>query len=206
MAKFDLVYSEVLQGEYEVKPLNLLLTFQVNCPGCFIHGLPVAQSLYEKYSPGELNVLGMATAFEDFELNTPENARKLLESGYIVGETKKTLAAYGYETYPNKISFPVLIDKLTPNDQFLSDSAIDSLIDSNPNFASLPGSEKALIKQEMVNYYSRLDYVAYTFTVNQFAGTPTWVIFDGEYNMLAHWFGHKPLEEIEWIINKIKNG
>lgn len=205
MTKLDLAYSEVLQGAYELNPLNLLLTFQVNCPGCFIHGLPAAQSLYEKYAPDELNVLGMTTAFEDFELNTPENARKLLESGHIVGETKKTLNTYNYETYPHKIGFPVLIDKLTPRDQFLNDRAMDSLMDSNPNFVGLPNSEKAHIKQEMVNYYSRLDYIAYTFTVNQFAGTPTWVIFDGEYYVLAHWFGHKRLEEIEWIINKIKN-
>jgi hypothetical protein len=206
MAKLDLVYSDVLQGEFTLKPLNLLLTIQVNCPGCFIHGLPVAQRLYEKYSADELNVIGMATAFEDFELNTAENARKLLETGYIVGQTKKTFSAYGYETYFNKIGFPFLTDKLTPSDQFLNPVAIDSLIDGNADLANLPDLEKAHIKKQVADYYGRLDYVPYTFTVNQFAGTPTWVIFDGEYSILAHWFGHKPQEEIEWIIETIKKG
>ncbi|MGA9153547.1 MAG: hypothetical protein WBZ36_23455 [Candidatus Nitrosopolaris sp.] len=40
--------------------------FQVNCPGCFIYGIPEAVEMYKKYYKDDLMVLGVATAFEDF--------------------------------------------------------------------------------------------------------------------------------------------
>ena len=44
--------------------------FQVNCPGCFLYGLPQAISLYEKFKDKNVKVLGVATAFEDYDKNT----------------------------------------------------------------------------------------------------------------------------------------
>ena len=39
--------------------------FQVNCPGCFIYGIPEAIDTYEKYAKNGAVILGLATAFED---------------------------------------------------------------------------------------------------------------------------------------------
>ena len=36
--------------------------FQVNCPGCFLYGLPQAISIYEKYKDKGVKVFGIATA------------------------------------------------------------------------------------------------------------------------------------------------
>ena len=35
MDKIDLNYSKELQGEFKLNKINILLVFQVNCPGCF---------------------------------------------------------------------------------------------------------------------------------------------------------------------------
>ena len=72
--------------------------FQVNCPGCFAYGIPESIEIYNKYKSEGVSVLGMATAFEDFDKNTLENLQLLLETGETVGETKKMLNQYG-ETY-----------------------------------------------------------------------------------------------------------
>jgi len=45
----------------------LVEVFQVNCPGCFLYGIPQAIDIYQKYSKEGLTVVGVATAFEDFD-------------------------------------------------------------------------------------------------------------------------------------------
>ena len=79
--------TKALQGDFQVKDLNLLLAFQVNCPGCFIYALPLAEKLHHQYGD-RLNVLGLSTAFEDFDLNTADYTQCLLETGEVVGATK----------------------------------------------------------------------------------------------------------------------
>ena len=51
--------------------------FQVNCPGCFLYGIPQAISLYEKFKDKNVKVLGVATAFEDYDKNTIQNLELL---------------------------------------------------------------------------------------------------------------------------------
>ena len=43
--------------------------------------VPQAISLYEKYKDKEVKVLGIATAFEDYDKNTLENLEILLTEG-----------------------------------------------------------------------------------------------------------------------------
>jgi len=62
--------------------------FQVNCPGCFIYGFPRQQAALEVSSVG-LNVLGLSTAFEDFEYNTAANTELLLMK--LVGKHRQAL-------------------------------------------------------------------------------------------------------------------
>jgi len=203
MAKLELRFSEAVQGIFEIKPLNVLLTFQVNCPGCFIHALPVAQELYEKYSPKGVNVFALSTAFEDFELNTAENTRLLLTSGKIVGETKNALGAQGFDVYPQRLDFPVLMDALLPSSELLSEEHLIRICDSIPDFESWDAAMQASAKAEITNYFGRYEKIPFTFTVNGFAGTPTWVIFDRDHEILARWFGHRSFSEIEWILNSL---
>ena len=50
----------------------LVEVFQVNCPGCFMYGIPEAINIYNKYKDEGVRVLGVATAFEDFDKNSPQ--------------------------------------------------------------------------------------------------------------------------------------
>lgn len=90
MAKLNLQYSSVLQVEFNSTKLNLLFTFQLNCLGCFFYGFPLVDELYKKYK-NKISILGLSTAFENFEVHTEENTKLLLEKGEVVGETKKSI-------------------------------------------------------------------------------------------------------------------
>ncbi|HSA75402.1 MAG TPA: redoxin family protein, partial [Candidatus Nitrosocosmicus sp.] len=69
--------------------------FQVNCPGCFLYGLPQAVNLYEKFKDKGVKVIGVATAFEDYDKNTLDNLRLLISEGRVIGETYKALRQHG---------------------------------------------------------------------------------------------------------------
>lgn len=109
MVIFQMKISEVLQGEFALRPLNLLLVFQVNCPGCFMYALPLAARLHDQYGD-RVNILGLSTAFEDFDLNTADNTRRLLTTGEVVGMTKLHLAQQGQTAYTVPMRFPVAFD------------------------------------------------------------------------------------------------
>jgi len=99
MTKFHLRTEQILQGHFTLQSLNLILIFQVNCPGCFIYALPLAAKLYERHRD-RINILGLSTAFEDFDLNTAENTQKLLQSGEMVGVTRHYFQQKQIEQYP----------------------------------------------------------------------------------------------------------
>ena len=114
--------SEWVQGaptnfDQEKDHIVLVEVFQVNCPGCFLYGIPEAINIYNKYKDEGVRVLGVATAFEDFDKNTLDNLKMLAETGEVIGETQKALSTYGQlqegNKMPYKIPFPLAMDKLT---------------------------------------------------------------------------------------------
>ena len=56
-----------------------------------MYGIPEAISVYEKYSSEGVRVIGVATAFEDYDKNTLANLKMLAETGEVVGDTKRGL-------------------------------------------------------------------------------------------------------------------
>ena len=107
--------SEWVQGaptnfDQEKDHVVLLEVFQVNCPGCFMHAIPEAIEIYNKYKDDGVRVLGLATAFEDFDKNNLENLKMLAETGEVVGETKGAFSMSGQlqegSKLPYKIPFP----------------------------------------------------------------------------------------------------
>ena len=97
--------------------------FQVNCPGCFMYGIPESIEIYNKYKSDGISVLGMATAFEDFDKNTLENLQLLLETGETIGETKKMLQQ---DKIPYKIPYPVAMDSLIKQSGEVTKEKMDS--------------------------------------------------------------------------------
>ncbi|MDX1596172.1 MAG: TlpA family protein disulfide reductase, partial [Nitrosopumilaceae archaeon] len=133
----NLGISEWVQGaptniDQEKDKVILVEVFQVNCPGCFLYGIPEAINVYNKYKEDGLRVFGVATAFEDFDKNTLENLRMLAETGQVIGETKKALEQYGQlqpgDKLPYKIPFPLAMDKLTKLEGEISQDKIMQFI------------------------------------------------------------------------------
>jgi hypothetical protein len=77
----------------------LLEIFQVNCPGCFLYGLPEAVDLHQRYFRQGLTVIGIATTFEDFDKNTLANLRLLAKREMPV--TEEEVKVFAQEHIPN---------------------------------------------------------------------------------------------------------
>jgi len=116
----DLKLGEWVQGmpsnfTQEKDQIVLVEVFQVNCPGCFLYGIPEAINIYNKFKDDGVRVWGVATAFEDFDKNTLENLKLLLETGEVIGDTKQALAQHRKlddSKLNYKIPFPVAVDSL----------------------------------------------------------------------------------------------
>ena len=194
MQKLQLHHSGMLQGEFGLQRLNSLFVFQVNCPGCFLYGIPLMNKIFQQFQ-NRLGILGLSTAFEDFEYNNAENTSLLLSERIIVGETKKAMAKYGHEKYPKSIDFPVAMD-VTMDASYPIDKAATQIASKNHEFVNYSKAEQAQILSKIHDYLNQLPKASLTFTLNQFRGTPSFVIFDYNYNIITEWFGHKTEREV----------
>lgn len=196
MQKLHLKYQPVYNGTFELKKVNLLFTFQVNCPGCFSYGFPLVSQLKQTFKD-DVGYLGLSTAFEDFELNTMENTLALASSGIVVGETAKMLSSQGLSTYPQSISFPITMDAEVTDEELAENSLIDKICEINPGFSIWAQFDQDQLRQKVRDYLRRQRKISFTFTVNQFRGTPTFVIFNDQMEILQQWFGHVSAPQIE---------
>ena len=160
----------------------LVEVFQVNCPGCFLYGIPEAINIYNKYHSEGVTVLGVATAFEDYDKNTLENLELLLKSGEVIGETKKGLSQYGKlddSKLSYKIPFPVAMDSLIKEAEESSESRIKNFIYNQiPDFDSQPEDYRNQIIQRVKDYLKSKKYSAETFEEYSLQGTPSTIVVD----------------------------
>lgn len=168
--------------------------FQVNCPGCFMYGLPEAIDLYEKYHDKGVTVLGMATAFEDYDKNTVENLQKLLTTGEVIGETHKALSQYGQlkngGKLPYKIPFPVAMDMLKKETGELTESKVMDFIEANvPDFKAYNEKDRQVLVARVKEYLKHKEYSAKTFEEYAMRGTPTSLVIDKKGNLRHNLFG-----------------
>jgi hypothetical protein len=200
--KLRIKTSSVLKGSFDFSGLNILLVFQVNCPGCFLYAIPLANEIHKKYGV-ELNVLGLATAFEDFEYNTEENTTLLIKDGTLVGETKRVLKENGFEKPPYSIDFPVAADYLAENSRglyTLEDAR--HVCGLTPSFQGMNEDELEKSASNIMRNLEGLGRSSYTFTINLMRGTPSWVIFDRDMNILEHWFSHRDSRVVFKLLDK----
>ena len=182
--------------------------FQVNCPGCFMYGIPESIEIYNKYKSEGVSVLGMATAFEDFDKNTLENLQLLLETGETIGETKKMLSQYG-ESSSDKISYkipyPVAMDSLIKQSGEASKEKMDSLIKNQiPNFDEQPEDYKKQIYDRVKDYFMSKEFSAETFEMYALPGTPSSILVDRNGILRDITFGQNGLLEskIQALLNE----
>mgnify|MGYP001473581000 FL=1 len=184
---FQLKYSEVLHGSFEPAALNLVMVFQVNCPGCFIHGFPLLRELQTHYD-NRLSCFALATAFEDFHLNTEENAKLLVNSGELVGETLKAQQAGLLKWDSTNLSVPVLIDEVVNQTELLHPEFIENIIKNMFN-RTMSNVEQENRRATVNNYFSQLPKCGKTFAANLMRGTPSFFLFTDSMEILVQWFG-----------------
>lgn len=160
----------------------LVEVFQVNCPGCFLYALPQAVSLYRKYSEHGLTILGIATAFEDFDKNNLENLTRLAEQDEVVGETLRVLSRQGKLSagrLPYRIPFPLAMDRLLRQRGEVSDNVIANFIQNHiTEFEQQPKAHQQQLRQQVRHYLQSLDCHAETFERFELKGTPSHILVD----------------------------
>ena len=180
--------SEWVQGaptslDQEKDKIVLVEVFQVNCPGCFMHAIPEAIEIYNKYKDEGVRVLGIATAFEDFDKNTIENLKMLVETGEVIGETQKALSMYGKLQEGNKLSFkipfPLGMDNLTKvSGEIDKDQIMKFIYAQIQEFDSQPEDYRNQIIQRVKDHFKSKEYTAETFEKFSLQGTPSIILID----------------------------
>jgi len=162
--------------------VKLAEVFQVNCPGCFMHSIPEIINIYNKYKDDGLSVMGVATAFEDYDKNTLENLEMLLTTGEVVGDTKQALTQYGQLNDGKlqfKIPYPVAMDSLVKEGGEPSMEKMTAFINQQiPNFESQPDEYKNQIYARVKEYYKSKEFTAETFEMYSLQGTPSTILVD----------------------------
>lgn len=195
----NLILSDWVQG----KPTNIedlignvivVEVFQVNCPGCFLYGIPQTISLYEKYKEKGVIVIGVATAFEDYDKNTLENLKLLINDGKVIGETYNALRMHGKlingDKLYYKIPFSIAMDKITRMPTSITDESVKRFIDSYiPDYDSFSVKEKNDLLDKVKKYLSTKEYSAETFELYKLRGTPSSIIIDKEGILRYSFFG-----------------
>ncbi len=171
----------------------LVEVFQVNCPGCFTHGIPEILKIRDKFIGSPLLIFGLATAFEDFHLNNLENLKKLIVSGEVVGETLKILSANGLlnnNRLNYSIPFPVAFDNVVPYhpSDYLSE-AREFVKKDFPQFDSFPTKNQKLILDQCMTYLKQKKFAAKTFEAYDLKGTPSTLLIDSKGILRGKWFG-----------------
>ena len=172
----------------------LVEVFQVNCPGCFLNGIPEAIGIHKKYKDKGLTVLGMATAFEDFDKNNLQNLEKLVTTGEVVGETYRALAQYGQlrdgNKLPYKIPFPVVMDLLKKESDSPTESKIMDFVEANvPDFRSYSEKDRQVLIERVKQYMRSREYSAKTFEMYGLRGTPSSILVDRKGMLRSKLFG-----------------
>jgi|ERR1041384_2800194 thiol-disulfide isomerase/thioredoxin len=168
--------------------------FQVNCPGCFIYGLPEAIELSKSYSIDNVAVLGLATAFEDFDKNNLENLKALVNDRKPIGETLRSLGDQGQldaeMKIPYKIPFPVAMDLLLKEDHPVNDIKVTDFVRSNvEDFDMYHPKDKAELLRRVREYLDSRSYTPATFELYGLKGTPSTIYVDKKGNLFDTKFG-----------------
>ena len=195
----NLHVSEWVQGlptniDKNIGKVVLIEVFQVNCPGCFMYALPNAIEIYKNNSRDDVVVLGLATAFEDYDKNTLDNLKLLLTSGKVIGETFNALSQYSQlidgDKLNFKIPFPVAMDVLRKNTQDFNDNNVIDFIESNiNNYNSYSEQDKKVLFERVKQYLKNKKYSALTFDEYKLQGTPSAILVDKKGNLRNVFFG-----------------
>ena len=205
--------SEWVQGKpidttQEKGNVVVVEVFQVNCPGCFLYGLPQIIDLFRRHREDSLTIFGLATAFEDYDKNTLDNLRLLLSTGEVIGETLRALREYGQlrpgNKLPYSIPFPVAMDLVVKETFPVTDSRIMDFFESNvEGYRSYSERDKLDIFERVRQYLNTKKYSAKTFEEFSLRGTPSTIIIDKNGRLRNTVFGAS--SDLEKVIQNLRH-
>ena len=176
------VQGSPLTMENLIGSVVLVEVFQVNCPGCFLYALPKAIQLHDTFQDKGLVVIGLATAFEDYDKNTLDNLRRLVETGEVIGETLKALARQDLLTDGKldwRLPFPVGMDRVVSDHEPVTDERVlQAARNFVPEFEEFTEGKKQTILKQVKNYLQKKTMKAETFERFSLQGTPSSILFD----------------------------
>jgi hypothetical protein len=184
----NLKIGEWIQGvptniDRETGKVIVVEVFQVNCPGCFLYGIPEAIAVYNNTDKSEVKVLGVSTAFEDYDKNTLNNLRLLLTEGEVIGETLRALRMYGRlengKKLPYKIPFPVAMDALIRRSGDVQESQVQGFLEKNvEGYKDYGEQDKQMLFDRAKHYLVSKEFTASTFEEYNLKGTPSTILID----------------------------
>ena len=194
----ELAVSEWIQGgptnlDQQRGNVVLLEVFQVNCPGCFFTAIPEAVKVHDHFAGQPVTVLGLATAFEDWDRNTPDNLKRLAGTGEVIGETRRMLEQArmldnGRLRY--RIPFPLAMDELVPvSGEPTRDQALAAILPQVPQFDVLPPDQQSQLIERVTGYLRSREYAPTTFDTYALHGTPSTILIDRNGKLRETTFG-----------------
>lgn len=179
--------------------------FQVNCPGCFVHALPEVLELHRRYADQGLAVIGIATAFEDFEHNTEANLEMLLEHGRLQGAPLQQLGKAGLldgDRLDYRLEFPVAMDAMIETAPDTSPETVRAFIlEQLPDFDRMSEDDRAIVTQRARDYLASRTRLPVTFSRYRLQGTPSSILIDRD--GLLHDVGFGWTHHLEPLIQKL---
>lgn len=157
--------------------------FQVNCPGCFLYGIPEAIGVYNNTDKSEVKVLGIATAFEDYDKNNLDNLKLLVTKGEVIGETLRALRMYGRVENGNKLPYsiphPVAMDSLIKRSGNVQESQVLEFLEENVSgYQAYNEQDKLMLFERAKHYLGSKEFSALTFEEYKLKGTPSTILID----------------------------
>ncbi|MCY4123150.1 MAG: redoxin domain-containing protein [Acidobacteria bacterium] len=160
----------------------LIEVFQVNCPGCFFSAIPEAIKVHDRFAGQPVTVLGIATAFEDWDKNTFDNLQRLAETGQVIGETRLMLDRAGMldgGKLRYRIPFPLAMDELVPvSGDPTREQALAAIRPQVPVFDTLPEAHQSQLIDRVTTYLKSREYAPTTFDRYALHGTPSTIVVD----------------------------
>lgn len=183
----------------------LVEVFQVNCPGCLMYALPEAIRLHRTYKDKGLAVIGLATAFEDYDKNTLENLQRLIEYGEVIGEAYQALDERGLLKDGKvdwRLPFPVGMDRVVPDDAPVTDERVQEYASKVlPDFDLLNDRQKGNMLEQVRNYLQNKTMKAETFERFSLQGTPSSILINRQGILKNISFGQ--LDQLQPLIEEL---
>jgi hypothetical protein len=128
-------------------------------------------------------VLGVATAFEDYDKNNLDNLKLLVTKGEVIGETLRALRMYGRVENGNKLPYsiphPVAMDSLVKRSGDVQESqALEFLEENVSGYQSYSEQDKLMLFERAKHYLGSKEFSALTFEEYKLKGTPSTILID----------------------------